>query len=234
MATTSIDPARFGVAPKPYKLYLGVLTGLLFFLVSVTGPLGVFLFLASLIAWVIYPSRRKKVVKEQARRVGEWNAAFTATSNNGDEEAMNALVEQAQRLELTPDELQPGYDTALAIRDLLAFERLGGGSLKTIDGHAQLTGGEPCYFFEESVVYDKRGPNDESGRFLMTPTRAMFIGPSLQASTWAKVIEVRRDNRTLAIQHGERQTPNLYIFDSLSRAMIAEFVAKNILANEKH
>ena len=103
-----------------------------------------------------------------------------------------------------------------------------GGRLEPVDGHEGVVGGTPCYF-AGSAVYDKRGPNDESGMLYLTERGFLFVGESRIDVPWSKVVSVEREgDTTLLIQRRDRQTPTMFVLDSLAETLRAEFIAATL------
>lgn len=244
MASSVVDLKRFGMVPSRAKLYWGLAALLLFVAMPQVPPalstVAALAWLSCFVMWLVSKSAAKQGQIELERRVRQWRTTFSTLSDQSPLEDVEQVVRLAKDLAIEPSEIGSDYGTACqalarlrgiraedqAKQDLAAFVEWSAGSLREIAGHEKLVSGEPCYFYSPDVEYDRRGPNDETGRFFLTRERVMFLGASMQSTPWSKVIEIRREDLTLAIQRSDRQTPHLFNMPTLSSAMIAEHVAR--------
>lgn len=252
---TAIDPARFGISSQPVSesaakkllVVLGLLSlliGMILFAIGAEGSaVAIAIGAVLLIVGGMQPSKTTLEVRELARcetlakqELVARRERFTtrARESRADASSIRSLLAFQAELGLTDDEI--GTEVVRGYREILdfhAWEATLGGHLHTLAGHEAIVGAESCFFVGEGL-YDRRGPNDHNGVLYLTAERLLFHAPEgVTAAPWAKVMSVGLDGKTVRIQRRDRQTPYLFVMYSLSDALKADLIARNILASQR-
>jgi hypothetical protein len=139
-------------------------------------------------------------------------------------------------LGLTEDETREAMEQMRAALDVLAFlaqVAANGDALIPVPGHEVVIGDSPCWFVRADVLYDKRGSlsnPDPVGNLYLTTAEALFHAADgvVARVAWSKVVGVTHDHRTLSIQRRDRQTPHVFMFNTLADTCIAGYVAHRL------
>lgn len=175
------------------------------------------------------PSPQTLVSRELGKRKSSWAEAVNSWDTNGGLPEVQRLLRKFEELELMPQEVGGSLTTLKATADLLTFEQQAGDKLTSIPNQEAIVDDDACFFVCDAL-YDKRGPNDETGALYITDRRVIFAGTSLLAIPWSKVFSTQREQSTLQIQQRGRKTPDLFVCNDLGSAMKADFVIQNVRA----
>lgn len=247
--TPRIDPARFGLKPSRAKRNSYVLA-FVFLVASVAAfaavdtlpqageqtiaGVGAVLFLASFVCLIVglfSPSSHNRAQKELQRRLAQFRTEFSEAAKVLNQAKCLQLLQRRAELGLTEGEVGSELEMLQAFAELFDFEeaaRRNGDHLPILNGHERIVGTDSCYFAAPAFL-DKRGP-DENGQLFLTNERIVFLGATLTVFPWKKVAQAQRDGSELVVQRNDRQNPYRFGLNTLSEALRAEFIAKNVLA----
>lgn len=185
-----------------------------------------------LLVALLVPSRRKVLQRDLDERLEamrrELDDPVTLTM-------VDRALEKQKELDVHDDELGAFGDRLHGMRAALMYQESviqNGNQFPHLSEHLDNVRPDGACYFAGLCVYDKRGDDDPPGTLYLSDKRALFRSATRATPiSWAKVIHVGRDERTLHIQREDRQSPTAFVFDDLGDAMIAELIAKNIRHN---
>lgn len=192
---------------------------------SGVGSLLIILGIVSALAGWAMPTPMKRAEAERARRVAEATALLDGESFS--RERIEGFWKRQSELGLVDSDLPDAVTRANAISDVLDFAHAraeNGNSFQVVPGHERAVGQDDCYFVA-TVLYDKRGDNDEDGQLFLTKQRAVFVGASMADVKWGKVAKAELNGGRLTITRRDRATPLVFVMKSVSDALRADFVA---------
>ena len=137
-------------------------------------------------------------------------------------------AELRQQFELLAHE-QPDVEVELEMLD--ALERLralqppaAGGALPLVETRHRVIGAEPCHFSAPASL-----PSDQahaSGRLLLTPSRAVFVGGGRTSATaWHAVHEIVRVERDVLFGRVDRSPAGHFRFNTYADAVLCAYLA---------
>ena len=98
------------------------------------------------------------------------------------------------------------------------------GRLPSVDTQHRIVATEPCHFTAPASLPDDAAQT--SGRVLMTPTRAIFVGAGRTSTTaWHAVREVVRVDRDVALVRADRSAAVQFRFNTFGDSVVAAFLA---------
>jgi hypothetical protein len=133
------------------------------------------------------------------RRVKEFREEIDEAGAAGDRQRLESLLGRPAQLGLRDDDVElelehvRGFIEALALRGRLAR----GDRPEVIQTSHRAVAGEACYFIAPASLPD--GLLDQGGKLFLTDKRAVYLGGSSRFVEWARVSEVREDERDLVL-----------------------------------
>jgi hypothetical protein len=156
----------------------------------------------------------------------DWNAMIACPDRAAHarlQAELTALAAGTDDVEVE-QEMLDALDAVVTLTDQLA--RAG---LPFIETSHRVIRGEVCHFTAPVSMPDD--PAQPSGRLLLTPARAVFIGgPKGLAIPWHAASEIVRRDRDLVITRADQQALFRFRCNSYSDALSAEFIARRLAA----
>lgn len=165
--------------------------------------------------------------------LADWRARWTRALENpedADVKAMRGELEAAER---------SGADVEVEAEMLDALEQLivtrtqaASGSLPLIATQHRVVGMEPCHF--TAPVSLPADPSQASGRLLVTPGRAIFVGGGrTSASAWSTVHRIVRVERDVLLLRADETAAAHFRFNTFGDALVAAFLAQHFRKSQR-
>ncbi len=129
------------------------------------------------------------------------------------------------------DAAPPDGDIEIELEMLEALQQLreveaaaAHGRLPSIETQHRMVATEPCHFTAPASLPDDAAQT--SGRVLITPTRAIFVGAGRTSTTaWHTIRDVVRVEREVALVRADRSAAVQFRFNTFGDAVVAAFLA---------
>lgn len=152
----------------------------------------------------------------------DWNAAIARPDRAAHarlQGRLAALAPGADDVEVE-QEMLDALDAVVTLTDQLARS-----GLPQIETTHRVIRGEVCHF--SAPVSMPEDPAQPSGRLLLTPARAVFIGgPKGITIPWHAASQILRRDRDLVVVRADREAPFRFRCNSYTDAVGAEFIAR--------
>jgi hypothetical protein len=160
--------------------------------------------------------------KVRAWRAG-WEQALSAPREADPERLRHELDQLAPDLEDVEVETEM-LDALVSLRQLHAgAER---GELPILDTQHRIVGTEPCHFTAPASLPDD--PAQTSGRLLITPTRALFVGAGrTHVVAWHTVHDAVRVDRDVVLMRADKSAGAYFRLNTYGDAVATVFFARH-------
>lgn len=180
--------------------------------------------------WRSWITRKHPTGSDSARR--GWHAAWRNAVNEALAEGHapdgRSLEATLDALALPPDEVEieremlDGYVALLTLRRTTTS-----GPLPLVTTGHRIVGADACYFSAPASLPDD--PSQPSGRFMLTSTRALFVGGARAVTLpWHGVAEVVEEARDLVLARRDRETFVRFRCNQFADALCATFLARRL------
>lgn len=156
-----------------------------------------------------------------------WRAAWAEAvsgSDAGDAELrrrFQAVTQGEPDVELELEMLE-GLDQLRA-----AQQAVGEGRLPSVETHHRVIGGDTCHFSAPASLPSDHG--QASGRVLLTPSRAVFVGGGRTSATaWHLVHDLARVERDLLLARVDGSPAAHFRFNTYGDAVVCAFLARHL------
>ena len=132
-----------------------------------------------------------------------------------------------------------GHDVEVEAEMLDALEQLhrsrgtvAAGTLPVVETQHRVVGSEPCHFSAPASL--PLDASQSSGRLLMTPTKAIFVGAGRTAGfAWHTVHEVARLERDVVLLRADQSVSAHFRFNTYGDAVVAAHLAQHFRATRR-
>lgn len=163
-------------------------------------------------------------------RLVSWRRTWSAAAGNPATADLPALAGQLAALGLPDEEIEIEREMLHALEELLRLRAaVSSTGLPVVETTHRVIGGDRCHFSAPVSL-----PDDEaqpSGRLLLTPSRAVFVGAGRTMHVaWHAVGDVRQADRDLLLVRRDHQ--HLYRFrcNTYSDAVCGSFLSRHLTA----
>jgi hypothetical protein len=155
----------------------------------------------------------------------QWRAAWAA-AHEGPAPADDDLRRRLQELRATEPDVELEEEMLDALDGLrLAQRQLAADQLPIVETHHRVIGADRCHFTAPaSLPSDQAQP---SGRVLLTPSRAIFVGGGRSSATaWHSVRDVARQERDVLLVRADLSAAAHYRFNTFADAVVCALLAR--------
>jgi hypothetical protein len=164
---------------------------------------------------------------------GAWRRAWTAAAESPSAHALEQLRTDLRALESGADDLEIEHEMLAGMEELVGLMKTmnAGGAPVIATGH-RVVGRDVCHFSAPATLDVDGG--GASGTFLLTATRAVFVGGSRTLTLpWHGVAAVARQDRDLLISRGTGGPAHRVRCNTYGDALRGAFLARHLRAHPR-
>lgn len=171
--------------------------------------------------------------KGQGGASGAWRRAWTAAAESPSADALEQLRADLRALEAEPQDVEIEHEMLAGMEELVELMKTldAGGAPIVATGH-RVVGRDICHFSAPATLEVDGG--GASGTFLLTATRAIFVGGSRTLTLpWHGVAAVVRQDRDLLLSRGAGGPLHRVRCNTYGDALRAAFLARHLRARPR-
>ncbi len=165
--------------------------------------------------------------------LAEWRRAWAAAAEDADAAAADSLAARLAALGYSDEDVEIEREMMDGLRELIDLRvSVDSAGFPIVETGHRVVGADRCHFSAPASLPDDDG--QPSGRLLLTPTRAIFVGGGRTTSVpWHTVGEARYDQRDVLLIRKTRD--NMYRFrcNSFADALRAAFLSRRLAASRQ-
>jgi len=175
----------------------------------------------NLFGWIKGTRPRTNHAREQWRAA--WTAAIEGTGAHDAE-----LRRQLETFTPADEDVEVELEMLDALDQLRSAQRIAAtGSLPAVETRHRVIGAERCHFSAPASLPAEQG--QASGRVLLTPIRAVFVGAGRTSATaWHAVHEVVRMERDVLLLRADHSPAAHFRFNTYGDAVVCAFLARHL------